>query len=233
MCAMLSCLSQTLACALPSNAKSTRQICPASESAARTALGESAQQPFNASVALGKVKINSSFTGAPGVHPRRSRRCRTKGSNWKSIAQCVPTRHFSSACQIRCVIPTSFPHAWLIEAGTNDVAAEPLFDGFCGRLAAAGVPIARGFVSVAGLHPLRRAYSLTWHDGRIVEATDFGHATMATAMWQTSPFRHMLETKTRRLHRRLVGEASSRSAMPPCRARVKKRSHAFEAALIR
>jgi hypothetical protein len=42
--------------------------------------------------------------------------------------------------------------------------------------------------------------------GRSVEATDFGHDTMATAVWQTSPFRHMLETKTRRLHRRLVGD---------------------------
>src|SRR5262245_22699505 len=97
-------------------------------------------------------------------------------------------------------------HAWLIEAGTSDVAAETLFDGFCGRLAAAGVPIARGFLSIAGLHPLRRAYSLTWNDGRIAEVTDFGHATMATAVWQTSPFRHMLETKTRRLHRRLMGD---------------------------
>ena len=66
-------------------------------------------------------------------------------------------------------------HAWLIEAGTNDVAAETLFDGFCGRLTAAGVPIARGFVSIAGLHPLRRAYSLTWSDGRIVEVTDYSH----------------------------------------------------------
>src|SRR5215467_10782731 len=97
-------------------------------------------------------------------------------------------------------------HAWLIEAGTNDVAPELLFDGFCGRLVTAGVPIARGFLSIAGLHPLRRAYSLTWHDGRIVEATDFGHATMATPLWHNSPFRHMLETKTRRLHRRLVGD---------------------------
>src|SRR5262245_62092940 len=97
-------------------------------------------------------------------------------------------------------------HAWLIESGTNDVAAEPLFDGFCGRLVAAGVPIARGFLSIAGLHPLRRAYSLTWNEGRIVEATDFDHAIMATPLWQTSPFRHMLETKTRRLHRRLVGD---------------------------
>jgi len=77
-------------------------------------------------------------------------------------------------------------HAWLIEAGTNDVAAETLFDGFCGRLVAAGVPIARGFLSIAGLHPLRRAYSLTWHDGRIVEATDFGHATMATPLQRTT-----------------------------------------------
>jgi len=97
-------------------------------------------------------------------------------------------------------------HAWLIEAGTSDVAAERLFDGFCARLSAAGVPIARGFLSIAGLHPVRRAYSLTWSYGRIVEATDFEHAIMATAMWQASPFRHMLETKTRRLHRRLVGD---------------------------
>jgi adenylate cyclase len=31
---------------------------------------------------------------------------------------------------------------------------------------------------------------------------------MDTAVWHNSPFRHMLETKTRRLHRRLVGEDS-------------------------
>ena len=57
-------------------------------------------------------------------------------------------------------------HAWLIKAGTNDVATERLFEGFCGRLTAAGVPIARGFLSIAGLHPLRRAYSLMWNYGR-------------------------------------------------------------------
>jgi hypothetical protein len=39
------------------------------------------------------------------------------------------------------------------------------------------VPIARGFLSIAGLHPLRRAYSLTWNYGRSVEATDFAHDT--------------------------------------------------------
>jgi adenylate cyclase len=106
-------------------------------------------------------------------------------------------------------IPDLIPlHAWLIEAGTNDAATETLFDGFCERLSAAGVPIARGFLSIAGLHPLRRAYSLTWNYGRSVEATDFAHDSMATALWQTSPFRHMLDTKTRRLHRRLVGDVA-------------------------
>src|SRR5262249_61964792 len=91
-------------------------------------------------------------------------------------------------------------HAWLIEAGTSDVAAERLFDGFCTRLSAAGVPIARGFLSIAGLHPVRRADSLTRRYGRNVEATHFEHAIMATAMWQAKPFPPQLETQKRRMH---------------------------------
>src|SRR5262245_39911977 len=120
-------------------------------------------------------------------------------------------RHMSDLSLRPNLIPL---HAWLIEAGTSDLAPEPLFDGFCGRLAAAGAPIARGFLSIAGLHPLRRAYSLTWNDGRIVEATDFDHANMATAMRQASPLRHMLENQTERLHRLLAGEGAMRGF--PC-----------------
>jgi len=96
-------------------------------------------------------------------------------------------------------------HAWLIEAGLAGTAAEELFDGFCRRLVAAGVPIARGFLSIGGLHPLRRAFSLTWQDGRIIDVADFAHSTMDTDLWRESPFRHMMETGTRRLHRRLAG----------------------------
>src|SRR5262245_28678096 len=124
----------------------------------------------------------------------------------KALRDAVPDVTFLRMPDLS-LTPNVIPlHAWLIEAGTSDVTAETLFDGFCERLAAAGVPIARGFLSIAGLHPLRRAHSLTWNHGQSVEITDFGHAAMATALWQTSPFRHMLETKTRRLHRRLVGD---------------------------
>src|SRR5262249_60660720 len=72
-------------------------------------------------------------------------------------------------------------HAWLIEAGTNDLAPEPLFDGFCGRLAAAGAPIARGFLSIAGLHPLRRGGSVPWDVGREWEAHPFEPVHPGTA----------------------------------------------------
>src|SRR6516162_11581688 len=95
-------------------------------------------------------------------------------------------------------------HAWLIEAGTNDVAAETLFDGFCGRLVAAGVPIARGFLSIAGLHPLRRAYSLTWHDGRSKRPISAMRQWLRRCGTTARSARCL--TKTRRLHRWLVGD---------------------------
>ena len=95
--------------------------------------------------------------------------------------------------------------AWLIEAGLAAVSAENLFDGFCRRLVAAGVPVARGFLSIGGLHPLRRAHSLTWEGGRLTDIADFGHSIMATPRWQTSPFKHMMENHVARLHRRLTG----------------------------
>jgi adenylate cyclase len=99
-------------------------------------------------------------------------------------------------------------HAWLIEAGLAGMAAEEMFGGFCARLVAAGVPIARGFLSIGGLHPLRRAFSLTWQDGAPADIADFPHATMETPLWQASPFRHMMERQTRRLHRRLTGDGA-------------------------
>jgi adenylate cyclase len=102
------------------------------------------------------------------------------------------------------VDPTAL-HSWLIKAGLVSMAMDDLFDEFCKRLVGAGIPIARGFLSLGGLHPVRRAFSLTWQDGGISEVVDFNHATMATPLWHESPFRYMLETQTWRLHRRLTG----------------------------
>jgi adenylate cyclase len=96
-------------------------------------------------------------------------------------------------------------HAWLIEAGLASLPIADTLGGFCNHLVAAGVPLTRGFLSIATLHPQRRANSVTWQNGAIVEETEFGYAYMQTPGWHASPFNHMLETRTRRLHRRLAG----------------------------
>jgi len=93
---------------------------------------------------------------------------------------------------------------WLIEAGLASLPSRNLLDGVCRRLAAARFPLSRAFLSFATLHPLRRARSTTWQDGTLQEA-DFNYDDMAAASWQGSPFRHMLENRTPRLHRRLAG----------------------------
>lgn len=99
-------------------------------------------------------------------------------------------------------------HAWLIEAGLSGLPTQDMLDGFCSRLVAAGVPLSRGLLSVATLHPQRRANSLIWERGAIVTITDSDYAYMQTPAWRASPFHHMLETGTRRLHRRLVGDGA-------------------------
>lgn len=85
---------------------------------------------------------------------------------------------------------------------------EALFDGFCQRLTAAGIPIARGFLSLGSLHPLRRAHSITWAGGRLTDVSDFGHSIMATALWAESPFKAMMDNHLTRLHRPLLGESA-------------------------
>jgi adenylate cyclase len=97
-------------------------------------------------------------------------------------------------------------HRWLVDSGLVDMAMAELFDGFCTRLVALGVPLARGYLSFATLHPLQWAVGIVWEDGRVVDAVDIAHGYETAPAWQVSPFRHMLETRTWQLRRRLTGD---------------------------
>jgi adenylate cyclase len=99
-------------------------------------------------------------------------------------------------------------HAWLIDGGLASMPERELFDGFCQRLVASGFPLSRGYLSLATLHPLLWASGVTWQGGQIVDAIDIAYGYETRAAWLSSPFRHMLETDTRRLHRRLAGEGA-------------------------
>ncbi len=111
-------------------------------------------------------------------------------------------REFPSPSDLRQI------HDWLIEAGISGMRVLDLFDGCCQRLLAAGLPIARGYLSFATLHPLLWATGVIWRGGQVSEPLDLAHGYQATPAWRSSPFRHMLETNTLRLHRRLAGKGA-------------------------
>ncbi|HEX6102849.1 MAG TPA: adenylate/guanylate cyclase domain-containing protein, partial [Alphaproteobacteria bacterium] len=100
--------------------------------------------------------------------------------------------------------------AWLTEAGLANLELRPLLEGLCTRLVAAGVPVARAYLSTATLHPLLWATGVTWENGRLAdEDTRIGYGYEREAAWRESPFRHMLESDTPRLRRRLTGREAA------------------------
>jgi adenylate cyclase len=53
-------------------------------------------------------------------------------------------------------------HVWVVRQGLLGMAAAELFDGFCQRIVAAGVPLWRGFTGMPTLHPQWGGYGYTW-----------------------------------------------------------------------
>ncbi len=94
---------------------------------------------------------------------------------------------------------------WLIDQGLVGLALPVLLEGFCQRLSALGVPLSRGHMSIATLHPQVRALSLSWLDGTLADPAHFAHSHADGAAWKESPFRHMIDNGILEMHRRLVG----------------------------
>jgi adenylate cyclase len=96
-------------------------------------------------------------------------------------------------------------HAWLIAAGLAGQPLAVLLDRVCSRLVDSGVPVARGYLSRASIHPLLWGSGVTWQHGRIVDAIDLRFGFEKEAAWLDSPFRHMLDADRHRMRRRLSG----------------------------
>ena len=64
---------------------------------------------------------------------------------------------------------------WLMGQALAETDFEPLFEGCCERLLAAGVPLWRAHVTFRMLHPLYEAMGLTWLRGRGVETFRYPH----------------------------------------------------------
>lgn len=100
---------------------------------------------------------------------------------------------------------------WLITSSLGESSLESLFEGCCNRLYAAGIPLARVFITFSTLHPLFEARSLTWRRDRPLEAESFVHgSTETSAEWHGSPLNFMVRHGTPLLRRRLTGGDAGR-----------------------
>jgi adenylate cyclase len=98
--------------------------------------------------------------------------------------------------------------AWIAEAGLAGRAETQLVAGFCERLVAFGLPLARATVFIDTLHPVHEGRAFRW-DLNQPEATlaEYGRSTdgEAAERWRSSAFYHLLTSGDSLMRRRLDG----------------------------
>jgi adenylate cyclase len=107
-------------------------------------------------------------------------------------------------------------NVWAVREGLRRAPAAILFEEFCNRLVAAGVPIWRAFVGMRTLHPQWGGYTYTWWRDR--DAVDPARPERGGAYDQDlrdSPFSYLRDTAISqdlplRLRRRLAGTRAHR-----------------------
>jgi len=96
--------------------------------------------------------------------------------------------------------------AWIAEVGLKGRPEIAMVAGFCERLVAFGVPLARANVFIDTLHPVHEGRLFRWDRGH-PEATlaEYGRSTEGEAAerWRGSPFYRMLDTGEALLRRRI------------------------------
>jgi adenylate cyclase len=94
--------------------------------------------------------------------------------------------------------------AWITEAGLTGLSEGALLRGFCERLVAAGMRLARVTVVIDTLHPIHEGRAFRWRRGEgdpVVVEYGRTHEGNALANWQRSPFYHLLQNGGSELRR--------------------------------
>src|ERR1700730_4251643 len=102
--------------------------------------------------------------------------------------------------------------AWVTQAGLKGYAETILLSGFCERIVAAGIPLAKALLIVDTLHPIHEGRVFRWqlgsHESTIQE---YGRTTEGAAAeaWRRSPFYHLWQSGEPFLQRRLTPETTT------------------------
>lgn len=94
--------------------------------------------------------------------------------------------------------------AWLIDGGLALADFKEVLAGFCERLNARGVAVARVNIGSDLLHPVLETRGFRWRRGQAIEQEEFERGGVEEEAWLTSPFYHLLQSGAPELRRRLT-----------------------------
>jgi adenylate cyclase len=95
---------------------------------------------------------------------------------------------------------------WIVRSGLEGAEESGLLRGFCERCNEAGLPIARALALIDTLHPVHEGRVFRWRDdGQAEPREDYGRTDQgeAAALWQRSPFYHLVQSGQEELRRRI------------------------------
>jgi adenylate cyclase len=98
---------------------------------------------------------------------------------------------------------------WVVQQGLASDDLPGLLSGFCERIVALGVPLWRGHLSLATLHPMYEAIGYSWRRTQGLRHDRYEHGSTSREVWQRSPVRFLVENRVPRMRNRLeLGEGT-------------------------
>jgi adenylate cyclase len=95
--------------------------------------------------------------------------------------------------------------SWITEAGLAGWSETTTLSGFCERVVARGLPLARANVVIDTLHPVYEGRAFTWkRQQKKTSLSEFGRSPEGSERWERSPFYHLELTGETLLRRRLT-----------------------------
>lgn len=82
---------------------------------------------------------------------------------------------------------------WLAHATVQGLSFDEILTHVCEALLLSGLPLDRVHVSVTTLHPSVSGLGYTWRPAAATAGERYGHGGFSGAVWQSSPFNHMME----------------------------------------
>src|SRR5438270_13353816 len=139
----------------------------------------------------------------PAPDPRRAFRL-AAGLGGMSQMEPLPPLSFDAALGRRIIAL----YRWAVDQGLRGTPADRLFEGFCERLAAAGVPLTRAFAGMRTLHPQWAGYAYTWlRDRGAVEPAQIERGEAYEQDVSSGPFGLLIEQAQSRRGRRVAAPA--------------------------